>query len=225
MFPNLFESIKKWLIRKYVNKKKHREYKSFFNEPSTIDGFGQPYNFTHIYSYYFQHPYDDKLKAIHEALDLYTGSPTAKINNYLRIGNPEYEFERSSLEAHVKYLDLFLSQIQLKDPVFVIRKVKSCHLDIDNNTKTISDKAFLSTSLNLDYNLDFDSDKEKSNHHTFIIIKVPKGAHVSFLESKKNNREEYELLLPRNSTIKIDKQYRFLNNKLIFGEIVLKLNT
>jgi len=222
----LFERIRMWIISNHVKKKKYREYKSFFSDPSSINDFGRAYNFYSVYSIniesnYVRYPNDEKILAIKDSLELYIGNPQAKINNYLRIGNPEFEFERSTLDEHIKNLDLFLSQIQLKEPVFVIRKVKSAHLTLSNKTKWIKEVAYLSTSLNLDYNLDFNSDKETSKNFTYLVIRVPKGAHASYLESKKNNREEYELLLPRNSIIKIDKQYKFLSNRLIFGELQL----
>ena len=84
------------------------------------------------------------------------------------------------------------------------------------------DKAFLSTSLNINYRLNYQSEEEKLNNEALCIIKVPKGTNGVYIQNalEGKRKDEYEILFNRETQLEIEYKKRIFNNYLLVLKMI-----
>lgn len=155
------------------------------------------------------------------AISNYTGSGSSTINNYLRKGSvPNYSgvepgFE-DNLIRRVKSLDAVMRPIPFD--VKVTRYVDQAAFGGVDPEKLVGDvfrdKGFLSTSIS--------QNGVFTNHNVRMEIDVPKGASARYVGDISIHKHEQELLLARNTPIKVNSVERHADGKwTLHGEVVV----
>lgn len=161
----------------------------------------------------------DKLPGGHrKAISNYTGSGSSPINEYLRKGNiPGYgSMTEESLSRTVKYLDAAMRPVPFN--MKVTRYTDSAAFGTNDLSKLVGDvfrdKGYLSTSV-----------KESgvfTHHNTRMVIDVPAGAKARYVQDISIHKSEQELLLARNTPIKINSVEREAGGRwVVYGEVVV----
>lgn len=84
----------------------------------------------------------------------------------------------------------------------------------------IHEMGFMSTSLDLCYRKDYQSnDDVRLKNETMLIIKVPKGANALYIEEN-SNRKEYELVLQKDTKMIIEDFVKVRNNYIVFAKVI-----
>lgn len=150
-------------------------------------------------------------KSIDETIHNYTGERYLWINEYLRTGEfngPKSWYQKEDVEQDIKELDEAVASFNLKKPVTVYRSSDSNLLGDEKMSyeqmksmvgKTVSDKAYLSTSTL----------KELPGEQTVggmvdYVIDVPAGkGNGAYVARYSENSSEREFLLRRNASYKV----------------------
>jgi hypothetical protein len=156
----------------------------------------------------------------------YSGFTYLNINPYLR-GFP-VKCDATYATDRIKVMEEEINQFRLKENVIAIRRISNNFLNdyLLNNKKlkkgtVLNDKAFLSTSLDLSFRKNPDGDNPSLDNQTLIILKVDKNTNAIYLEHI-SKREEFELLLPNNLDIIVEKKVRILNNRILLAKVIPK---
>lgn len=226
-YPRIFENrfsfhFKKWLENGFIDE----SYK-YFTCPIAIKEWTD-----HYYEYFkMMRKEESKICIIKkgpsslDALDYYTGYFYEKINGLLRYSS--FENMKDSIMEKINLIELEINKFSLKENIIVVRRISNPFFrNYLSKNKTIKrgdillDEGFLSTSLNLNYRLDENSEYKSLNDETLLIIKIPKGVNAIFLEALKT-REEFELLLQRQSKMIVEDKIRILNNNIILTKVLV----
>lgn len=152
----------------------------------------------------------------------YCGYYYEKVNGTLR-GVDDYQVKQLEqyTNCHIETINNELMNFSLESNVVVMRRVSNyCFNNFLTNSKSIrkgdiiSDKAFLSATLNLSLRLDNEGMEKSFENETILIIKVKRGTRAIYLEPI-SKRNEYELLLPSNLKLQVEKKFRFLTNRIV----------
>ncbi|OFX26986.1 MAG: hypothetical protein A2033_15945 [Bacteroidetes bacterium GWA2_31_9] len=167
----------------------------------------------------------ERIFLIEDLYKWYAGNFFRNINALLRGAYPYNNVDYVNKKAQI--LEQEINKFQLEDNVIVIRRISNKFLESyllkdKKLTKGVvfSDKAFLSTSMYLYYRNYTEGSYKPLKYESLLIIKVPKKTNAIYLEPI-SNREEYELLLPKNLTIVVEKKIKIFSNYIIFS--ILKI--
>ncbi len=165
---------------------------------------------------------DENTKKELELIDWYCGHHSENINNYLR-GKPIRYGISDKVINDIELLDNLINKFTIKENIIVVRRMPNCFL-ADNykiNNEFI-EKGFLSTSLNINYRLNKESDSEQLNNETILILKIPKLLNAVYVENAipgKTERDEFELILQRGCLMKVKYRKKIFNNNIILIEV------
>lgn len=170
---------------------------------------------------------NDRTSAI-STLEAYAGNRHHMVNAYLRDENYNDVFGIDKRDATKIKEELI--KYYVKENLVVVRKISNnClkkYLLKGRKLKRgiiLTDKGFLSTSLDLSYRRDNNSIIQPLRNETLMFIKVPKGANAIYLEPI-SQRKEYELLIQCGSEIVVERRIRVLTNQIIFGRLIIGKN-
>lgn len=148
----------------------------------------------------------------------YAGEYSRLINGYLRY--PTHYDNADLVQEHINIINGEFEKNILHENIVVVRKIRNHFIPKNIKIGTIiTDNAFLSTSLDLNYRKNYDGDLAPLNNETLIFIKVERNTQVIYLEPI-SKRDEYEMLLSPNVNLLVEKKYRILNNQILFTRIV-----
>ncbi len=162
----------------------------------------------------FQHIEENEIEL--KYLKQYAGNFHLQINNILRNKNSCYEYDY--FKEKIEVLTNFLSKSNLKENIVVVRRIHKKSLKVDKKL-ILNDKGFLSTSINLSYRQNTLHQEQLLNNEIIMLLKVPKKTNAYYIGNSYNDGE-YELLIQRDKTIKIEKCIKIFNNKILIGEIL-----
>ncbi len=154
-------------------------------------------------------------------INLYCGFSDTNINNWLRDSNAHC-YDKTIKDS----LDYLINSFIIKDDIIVIRRIyKASEVKNSKVGDILVDKAFLSTSLNINYRLNYQSEEEKLNNEALCIIKVPKGTNGVYIQNaleKGKRRDEYEILFNRETQLEIEYKKKIFNNYLLVLRMIIK---
>jgi ADP-ribosyltransferase exoenzyme len=148
------------------------------------------------------------------AVSYYTGSGSSEINGFLRTGSTYGSPENA--QKLVRGLDSAMRPIP--EDMKVTRHVSTSAFGTDDLTTLVSDvfrdKGYLSTSV---------SETGAFTHHEVkMVIDVPKGAQGRYVQDISIHKQEKELLLARNTPIKINAVERTTGGRwVVYGEVIV----
>lgn len=152
-------------------------------------------------------------------IELYCGYSDNNINNWLR-DNSAFCFDKSIKDS----LDNIINRFVINDNIIVVRRIyKASKIKNRKVGDILVDKAFLSTSLNINYRLNYQSEEEKLNNEALCIIKVPKGTKGVYIQNaleERKRRDEYEILFNRETQLEIEYKKRIFNNYLLVLKMI-----
>ncbi|MGE8526081.1 ADP-ribosyltransferase [Chryseobacterium rhizosphaerae] len=222
-FPQIFEKFINFSLQKQISKDFIPNNYNYFLSPNSINNWGK------AHSDYLEFNQKEYNNAGIEHLQYYAGWVYYNINLFLRSGKDKLD-QTDDVGYITKRISGIYNEMQkfsLDENIVVVRRVSNAflrnYLLRGKRLKkgiTICDGAFLSTSIDLSYRKNLNSKYEPLNNETLIFIKIPKGCNGIYIESI-SKREEYELLLPTNLNLVVEKQYKFFNNHLIFSQVHL----
>lgn len=222
-FPQIFEKFVQFILQQQITKDFKPNNYTYFLSPDFINNWGN----TH--SEYLELKQKEYNNTTIEHLQYYAGWFYDSINLFLRTGKDKFNNsdDVEYITKRINSINKELTKFSLNENIIVVRRVSNAFLRnyLLNGKRlkkgiTISDKAFLSTSIDLSYRKNLNSDHKPLNRETLIFIKVPKGCNCLYIESV-SKREEYELLLPINLNLVIEEKYKILNNYVIFSKVQL----
>lgn len=166
---------------------------------------------------------EQQLKQL-QVLDYYSGNSAHGINNYLR-NRDAFFWNKEFLNQAVTNLDAEIQKFKTKDNIIVLRRMPSIYTDKNyKKGNIITEKGFLSTSLNLFQRLNYErGDKQRLKNESLLLINIPKNHNGIFIEKvqpTERQREEYEFLLPRNTKLKIISNKKILSNRILILEVI-----
>jgi len=141
------------------------------------------------------------------------------INNWLR-NNNESSYDKTIKDS----LDYLINSFIIKDDIIVVRRIyQALKVKSKKVGDVLVDKAFLSTSLNINYRLNYQSEEEKLNNEALCIIKVPKGTNGVYIQNaleEGKRKDEYEILFNRETQLEIEYKKRIFNNYLLVLKMI-----
>ncbi|GFD83884.1 hypothetical protein KUL118_67460 [Tenacibaculum sp. KUL118] len=228
---NLFE----YLYKKYLTYLIYKDFRPnqylFFENVNKIDEKMSKYlDYSLEIEKEYNHSFfnNDRELMPYMTIQYYAGYFHEKINDYLR--ETLSEFHKSlvfdEIIKRTKILKKEVGKFQLESNFVVIRRVKNTFLKEVylkgkklKKSLIIYEPAFLSTSLDLFYRKDYQSNYSPLKNETIIIIKVPKGVNALYLEPI-SKRKEFELLLNPGLRMRIEDKKRIFGNHIILVQIV-----
>ena len=198
-----------------------------FNNPTLMDKWGEAdskyfeksRNIASMGYIYNESEEEKRRKKEIQHIDLYCGYSDTAINNWLR-DNSAFCFDKSIKDS----LDNIINSSIIKDDIIVVRRIYQALKVKDKKVgDVLVDKAFLSTSLNINYRLNYQSEEEKFNNEALCIIKVPKGTNGVYIQNaleKGKRRDEYEILFNRETQLEIEYKKRIFNNYLLVLKMI-----
>ncbi len=161
-----------------------------------------------------------------DAIKTYTDGASEKLNGYLR-GNLKDLSDKELLEDMRKNLSSSLLEYDLEEPITTYRVLdKGFISSLDSNLEDLvgsvyNDKAFMSTSVSLDF-LAYEQLFE--NEDIILKILIPKGkgvgAYINNLSEYKD--AEFEFLIPENSSFNIIEKTMIGNRQTLVMEMIKK---
>ena len=152
-------------------------------------------------------------------IELYCGYSDNNINNWLR-NNNESSYDKTIKDS----LDYLINSFIIKDDIIVVRRIyQALKVKSKKVGDVLVDKAFLSTSLNINYRLNYQSEEEKLNNEALCIIKVPKGTNGVYIQNaleEGKRKDEYEILFNRETQLEIEYKKRIFNNYLLVLKMI-----
>ena len=220
-FPRIFESYFKRLIDKHVKSDFAPNGYLYFRDGLEVDKWAKIYSdyFTEKESEYNARYFDQREYLPYDVFRWYAGYFSHNINEFLR--SNEYPIDNEFITKRIEVMINEINKFQLKDSVVVMRRVANRHYDRKKIQvgMTISDKGFLSTSLDLSYRKDNESRYRPINNETILIIKIPFGQKGIYLEPI-SKRQEYELLLLNDRRLLIEKKRKILNTNILITKVI-----
>jgi hypothetical protein len=148
------------------------------------------------------------------AVSEYRGAAYAPMNSVLRgqkelYGDPigqalkEYGYTKKTLNEEMRHLDSAISKSKVPENIVVHRGMRLPENPESLLGAHITDKAYVSTSLEKGVAQGFRPGQPPPS--AVVSIKVPKGATGIYVDAAMQHLWERELLLPRNTKIKITK--------------------
>jgi len=132
-----------------------------------------------------------------DAIKDYTGDGYSNINNILRQGaDPSWSLVKEIQERYVQHLDTALNRSVIPENVTAQRVVGSDMIDLFKEGSFFRDKGYISTSINPQHSW---------QNSIRLFVDLPKGAPGGFVEDLTSVPHEYEVLLPRNSVMRVDQ--------------------
>jgi hypothetical protein len=225
MIVSYKNKIFEYVFNRVLNKNIRRNftpnnYNTFYTE-TELNQFGKKNElyFTNKETEVNNNVWDNELIADYEndkrAIDLYTGYIGAKINTFFR----------NSEESNFLYwnetntLSKIINKFETESNVIGIRRLPRFVLDKAKKGSTCKEKGFLGCSLKLDYRFKEETGSTELNNEALLIIKIPKGTNAFYAESI-SKRKEFELIIQKGIQIKIEKNIRVFNNRIVIGEII-----
>lgn len=154
----------------------------------------------------------------HLAFKYYAGEYSRLINGYLRY--PTLYGNADLVQDHINIINGEFEKNILYENIVVVRKIRNYFIPKTIKTGSIlTDKAFLSTSIHLNYRKDYDGNIRPLDNETLIFIKVERNTKAIYMEPL-SKRDEYELLLKPNVNLLVEKKYKIFNNQILFTRIV-----
>lgn len=230
-FRELKKNIANYFLEYYFRKetsqiKKEGRFK-MFNNPTLMDKWGEAdskyfeksRNIASMGYIYNESEEEKRRKKEIKHINLYCGYSDTAINNWLR-DNSAFCFDKSIKDS----LDNIINSSIIKDDIIVVRRIYQALKVKDKRVgDVLVDKAFLSTSLNINYRLNYQSEEEKFNNEALCIIKVPKGTNGVYIQNaleKGKRRDEYEILFNRETQLEIEYKKRIFNNYLLVLKMI-----
>lgn len=159
-----------------------------------------------------------KIGTSQDALQFYAGYVAESINNHLRrceIVDPEFVFNKE-----IEILSREINKNSIEENIVVLRFIRIRFLNKSlKKGMILKDKAFLSTTLNLNHRKNTEGNDLDLTKIGLIFIKVPKGTKALYLETV-SKKEEFELLLPQNTELLIESIYKISSNQVLFTKLV-----
>ncbi len=225
--PYFFETFCSLYLKKKISSDFMPNGYIYFEDESSIKYWGLIYSeyFKEKRKEYFALYSNDNSELLPYAVyQWYSGYYYININSYLR-GSKRFSYPQHIIKR-IDVLKKEISRFGLNENIVVVRRISNDFLK-DYLLKgrklkkglILIDEAFQSTSLDLFYRKNSESDYEPLNDEVLMIIKIPKGVNAIYLEQV-SKREEYELLLQSNLSMVVEKKIQFLNNKLLFVRIM-----
>ncbi len=150
----------------------------------------------------------------------YRGSSAFEINDFLRGGKIQFMSEKDANKI-VGHVDSAISKAIIDRNIVTYRGVP---LDLKVKVgDTIKDKAFLSTTMNIEEAVNFSNGP--GNKSTIFKIEVPKGSRGLYVEGmaprgyEMNSNQEHEILFPRNTQIQITEVIKLRGTYYVSGKI------
>ncbi len=151
------------------------------------------------------------------AIELYSGYNFKEVNRFLRFG--EITKFTGKWREIISYLDFEFNRNILSDNIISVRWLNITRFrDLLNSKKEgdeIIDPAYLSTSLHFNHNANNDGHPRKLGSDGLFIIKIAKGNKCLYLRKISNRDAEQEILLPRNTVLKVEKIYSLFFKKIV----------
>ena len=198
-----------------------------FNNPTLMDKWGEAdskyfeksRNIASMGYIYNESEEEKRRKKEIKHINLYCGYSDEVINNWLR-NNNEFSYDRTIKDS----LDYLINSFIIKDDTIVVRRIYQALKVKDKKVGDVFvDKAFISTSLNINYRLNYQSEEEKLNNEALCIIKVPKGTNGVYIQNaleEGKRRDEYEILFNRETQLEIEYKKRIFNNYLLVLKMI-----
>lgn len=181
------------------------EYVDYFNEKE------KEYN----ESIFYESSYSREISYPYSVLNWYCGWHYIHINKYLRGFSSDEENKR------IEIITEEINKFALKQYVVCVRRVSNIFFEnyLLKNKKSkpgvvFSDDAFVSTSLDLFYRKDKESNHRPLKNETLLVLKLEKGINAMYLEPI-SKREEYELLLKNEIEFIIEKSKNVFGNRIV----------
>lgn len=210
-----------YLLEKKIKADYHPNKYKHFNNFSDIKSWSRAFDtyFEEISKEHYNNLISaEKIDTSQDALQFYTGYVAESINNHLRrceIVDPEFAFNKE-----IEILSREINKNSMEENIVVLRLI---HIGfLNKNLKKgmiLRDKAFLSTSLNLNHRKNTEGNDIGLTKIGLIFIKIPKGTRALYLETI-SKREEFELLLPRKTELFIESKHRIWSNQVLFTKLV-----
>ena len=154
-----------------------------------------------------------------EHIKLYCGFSDKNINNWLR-NNSDTCYNKSIKNS----LDRLINRFEIKDNIIVVRRIYDKNKIKQLKVKDIfSDNAFLSTSLDINYRLNYNCEKRKLYKEAICIIKVPKGTNGVYIQNaleEDKRKNEYEVLFNRETLLKVEYKIKIFSNYLFVLKMI-----
>ncbi|WP_159732054.1 ADP-ribosyltransferase [Sphingobacterium sp. 18053] len=210
-----------YLLEKKIKADYHPNKYKHFNNFSDIKSWSRAFDtyFEEISKEHYNNLISaEKIDTSQDALQFYTGYVAESINNHLRrceIVDPEFVFNKE-----IEILSREINKNSIEENIVVLRFIRSRFLN--KNLKkgmVLKDKAFLSTTLNLNHRKNTEGNDLDLTKIGLIFIKIPKGTKALYLETV-SKKEEFELLLPQNTELLIESIYKISSNQVLFTKLV-----
>ncbi len=222
---NVISLMFEFFFKKILDKKISKDfipngYHTFYNESDLLK-FGTKYElyFINKRTEIENNIWDNKLIKNYEneiwSIKLYTGYLSVKINTFFRNGEKGdflYWDEANNLS---KVINKFI----LESNVIGIRRLPRFVFDNIKKGSIYKEKGFLGCSLKLDYRYKEEGGRHELKNEALFILKIPKGTNAFYAESI-SKRKEFELIIQKGCEIKIEKNTRIFNNRIVIGEIL-----
>lgn len=172
----------------------------------------------HEHEYIYGTDYDKPVRTCKKAIELYCGYYHEKVNDLLRFN---YHSEDFQLDKIIGHLDARLKKSHTPENIMVVRWVEEATFakafpNLGVGVK-ITDKGYLSTSLNIRYVNGYDYEPKRNfEKEILLLIKIPKGSSCMYVGNFGNRSHEQEVLLPSNTTLLVEEIHRvFLKRKVM----------
>jgi hypothetical protein len=218
MKNKIFELFFQIQIKSLFKDSSQNGYKYFLN-PKDIKDWGDSYDryFSDLWQRMNRLEVANEMAFEWETLKFYTGYKSLELNKLLRGENVYFQ---DQCYDRIETLANCIEKFSLHENVIVIRRIKNKHWNsLIKKGSIFTDKAFLSTSLNMNYRKDINGNYSNFKNETIILFKVPKGTKACYIESV-SKREEFELLIQKGSRYKIEKTRLFLGNRIVIASIL-----
>lgn len=160
----------------------------------------------------------------------YCGYLFYNINLKLRYNHYEKNNEVPLFDEYINIMSKEIKDRKIQEQVMVVRWMS--YNDFHNIYKTkisrlifkeviLQDKAFLSTSLNLNYIHKEETANRIINNPILFFIKVPIGISAIYIDKSISDRNENELILDSNVVMKINKVLYFWKKAIIIADVLL----
>lgn len=195
---------------------------TFFTSPDEINRWGSKYvdyfdekEKEYNESIFYVSTHQSEISLPHPVFNWYCGWHYIHINNYLRGFSSDEENKRIDIITEE------INKFDLKQDIVCVRRVSNKFFEeyLLKNHKSkkgviFSDKAFVSTSLDLFYRKDKNSDHKSLENETLMILKLKKSTCAIYLEPV-SKREEYELLIKNGIEFVIERTKNIFGNKIV----------
>ncbi|MDF2517456.1 MAG: hypothetical protein K0R59_2752 [Sphingobacterium sp.] len=210
-----------YLLGKKIKEDYQPNKYKYFNNFSEIISWGKAFNtyYDEVSREYYNNLISaKKINTSQDALGFYAGYVARIINNHLRYHetfDPEFPFNKE-----IDIISREINKNAIEDNVVVLRLIYSGFLS--KNLKKgmiLKDKAFLSTTLNLNHRKNMQGNDLRLSNIGLIFIKVPKGTKALYLEPT-SKKDEFEILLPQKTELLIEAIHKIFNNRVLFTKLI-----